>query len=168
MATATKTKVYRWVKDFLDRNEFYYEKDDKNKALCMGAPLTDKENSIAMVISCDEMHLGIKACFEHFADKKSHKNVMEYLMRVNYHLTNGCFVIDLDDGEVSFRTSLNLFEREMLSDDLIGLTLTGPLAMFNYYYKGLLYVMSGEKSPEEAVSEIFGSDNESCSCGCEH
>jgi len=92
---------------------------------------------------------------------------MEYLMRINCNLKNGCFIINLDNGEICLRSNLNLFEREMLSDILIGLTLAGPRYIFNYYYKGLLDVMSGEKTPEQAANEILRCKHESCSCGCD-
>ena len=168
MATATKTKIYRWVKKYLDKEKAYYKKDDVKKELQTVAFLDDNENSIIMIISCHEMLVEIDACFEHFADEKSRINVLEYLMRINSNLKNGCFIINLENGEICLRSNLNTFDRETLSDDLIGLTLAGPRFIFNYYYKGLLDVMSGKKSPEQAANEILRRNHESCSCGCEH
>ena len=165
---ATKAKNYRRFKNYLDKNGFDYKKDDAKKELRMVVPLSDNENSIIIQISCDDFFVEVNACFEHFADESVRKEVMEYLMRINYRLKNGCFVINLDDGEISLRSNLNCFERDSLSDDLIGLTIAGPRFMYNYYYKGLLDVMSDKKSPEKAVFEISVRDTESCSCGCDH
>lgn len=75
---------------------------------------------------------------------------MEFLTRANFGLPVGNFELDLDDGEVRFKTSV----------DLEGAELVGPLihqlvflnvAAVDRYVPGLLAVLNGEATPAEAL-----------------
>jgi len=169
----TASKIYLKLKNYFDKNEIYYKPYKKEKVLrlsaSLGASAKDEQAYILIHIACEDFFVSINACLEQSADEKSCAKVMEYLTRVNYTLKNGCFCIDLRDGEISFNSSLNCIDRETLSDDLISIFLSTPHVMFNHYYAGLMDVMSGKKTPEEAVSELYDNDNdEGCFCGCGH
>jgi len=165
---ATATEIYGWFKDFLDREEYNYEPDDKNNTIRTGMSLDGKLNVTNIRIVCDDDHVLVLAYIEPDADEKSRANVLEYLTRVNHSLRNGGFAMDLNDGEICFKQYLNCMDRTSLSDDLIGLTIAAPCYMYEYYGDGLLAVMFGMKSPKEAFFEITEDEYESCSCGCGH
>ncbi|MCL2662007.1 MAG: hypothetical protein FWE83_01575 [Oscillospiraceae bacterium] len=43
-----------------------------------------------------------------------------------------------------------------------------PLIMLNYYGDSLLDVMYGVKTAKEATDEVWSTEDEACSCGCDH
>jgi hypothetical protein len=81
--------------------------------------------------------------------------VIEYLTRANFGLRIGCFELDHSDGEVRFKSSLD-FEGEVLTPGLIRNAIYPAVHTVDFYLPGLLAVMYGNKTPEQAISEIEG------------
>ena len=86
------------------------------------------------------------------ADDDCKIQVSEYLTRINYKLALGNFEMDFSDGEVSFRYACNVLDGMIGEDALDDLT-TLPIAMFEKYGNGLLAVMMGMMTPEEAIRQ---------------
>jgi len=84
--------------------------------------------------------------------------IAEFIARANFGMVVGNFELDFGDGEVRFRTSL-----ELGPDGLVGVPfarlfgrLVGTnLRMMDRYLPGLLDVL-GDRAPAEALAEIDG------------
>lgn len=75
----------------------------------------------------------------------------EYLTRANFGMVLGAFEMDMDDGHVRFRTSLEVGDTELtpaLIEPLVG----ANVAMMTRYLPGLVSVVFEDQSPQEAVS----------------
>jgi hypothetical protein len=79
--------------------------------------------------------------------------VAEFLTRANYGLRIGNFEMDYTDGEVRYKSSLD-FEGETLTPGLIRNTMYPGVQTMDRYLPGILSVIYGGKTPEEAVEEI--------------
>ncbi len=79
--------------------------------------------------------------------------VAEFITRVNYGVRIGNFEMDFNDGEIRYKSSLD-FEGETLTPKLIKNTLYPAVMTTDEYLPGLMSVMYGEKSPQEAVEQI--------------
>ncbi len=79
--------------------------------------------------------------------------VAEYLTRANYGLIIGNFEMDYNDGEVRYKTSIDV-EGDRLTLALIKQAVYANVFTFDRYLPGLEAVISGEKTPLEAVMEI--------------
>lgn len=78
--------------------------------------------------------------------------VAEYLVRVNAELPVGAFQMNWTDGEVRFRTSIDL-RREELSDALLsGVVYPNHQATIDWF-PHLLAVINGELGADEAFDE---------------
>ncbi|HEY1017066.1 MAG TPA: YbjN domain-containing protein [Herpetosiphonaceae bacterium] len=77
----------------------------------------------------------------------------EYLTRANYGMFIGNFELDFNDGEVRYKTSCN-FEDELLTMSLIRNHIYPAVHLMDRYLPGLMRVIYGNVSPEEAVGEI--------------
>lgn len=86
------------------------------------------------------------------ADEECRLTVCEYLMRVNYRLSMGNFEMDFSDGEISFRQTFNVLDG-MIGDDALDDLTTLPVSMFEKYGNGLISVMMGAATPEEALKK---------------
>ena len=84
--------------------------------------------------------------------------VVEYVTRANYGLRIGCFELDYADGEVRFRSSLD-FEGETLTPGLIRNAIYPAVHTMDFYLPGLLAVMYGNKTPEQAIVEVEGTED---------
>jgi len=81
--------------------------------------------------------------------------VAEYTTRANYGLRIGNFEVDYSDGEVRYKGSLD-FEGEKLSFSLIRNVIYPSVQTMDRYLTGLLGVMYGSKTAEEAIGEVEG------------
>ncbi|HEU4322509.1 MAG TPA: YbjN domain-containing protein [Roseiflexaceae bacterium] len=82
--------------------------------------------------------------------------VAEFLTRANYGLGIGNFELRYSDGRIRFKSSLD-FEGDELSPNLIRNTIYPAVRISNTYLPGLMKVIYGGGSPEEAIAEIEGS-----------
>jgi len=87
------------------------------------------------------------------ADKDSYDNVIEFITRANYALTDGCFEFDYNDGEVRFRTFLRCqYGVPDLRDVESSVDL--PYLMLERYGNGLLKNIMGFGDPENDIAAI--------------
>jgi len=85
--------------------------------------------------------------------------VAEYITRANYGLRIGNFEMDFEDGEVRYKSSLD-FESVELTPGLIRNTIYPAVQTMDRYLPGVLAVVFGGKSAEEAISMIEEDDDE--------
>jgi len=79
--------------------------------------------------------------------------VAEYITRANYGLRIGNFEMDFDDGEVRYKSSID-FESVELTPGLIRNVIYPAVQTMDRYLPGVLSVVFGGKSAEEAISGI--------------
>lgn len=80
---------------------------------------------------------------------------MEFVTRANYDMYIGNFEMDLSDGEVRFKASVDFDEAQALAPVVKGVVFMSVL-MMDRYFPGLLRVIYGEASAEQAIDEIEG------------
>ena len=149
-------EIYGWYKDFFDRNDIHYDEDTENNIITVLMPLDGKLQKTNMMIRCIDNCASVKACAPLNADENVRQDVAEYIARANYGMVFGNFELDMSDGEVAFKLTLDCEDRSSLSDDLLGKTFILPQNMLEKYGDGLLAVMFEMKSPEVAIDEIEG------------
>ena len=79
--------------------------------------------------------------------------VAEYLTRANWGLIIGNFELDLEDGEVRYKTSVQL-EGIDLNDQLLHALVYGNVEVMDKYLPGLEAVISLTKTPISAIAAI--------------
>ncbi|MCD4738827.1 MAG: YbjN domain-containing protein [Anaerolineae bacterium] len=79
----------------------------------------------------------------------------EFVTRVNYGLRIGNFELDLSDGEVRYKSSLD-FENETLTYNLIEVAIYPAVKTTDRYLPGLMKVIYGAVGPRVAIEEIEG------------
>ena len=82
----------------------------------------------------------------------------EYITRANYGLRIGNLEMDFSDGEIRYKSSLD-FEEETLTSQFIKMATYPAVQTLDHYTPGLMAVIYGGKSPEEAVAEVEGSSD---------
>lgn len=81
--------------------------------------------------------------------------VAEFLTRANYGLRIGNFEMDYADGEVRYKSSLD-FEGALLTPALIRNAIYPAVQTLDRYMPGLMAVIYGGQTPEDAVRAIEG------------
>lgn len=77
----------------------------------------------------------------------------EFLVRANYGLVIGNFEMDFDDGEIRYKTSLDVRGDE-LSVSLVKNAVYMNVLMMDRYLPGIMAVLYGGVSPAEAIAQL--------------
>ena len=79
----------------------------------------------------------------------------EFITRANFGLIIGNFEMDLNDGEVRFKTSIDV-DGDRLSAALLKQLVDVNLEMMDKYLPGMLAVIDTDTSPADAVMGVEG------------
>lgn len=79
--------------------------------------------------------------------------VMKFVTLANYGMQVGNFELDLEDGEVRFKTAIDV-EGVELSDGLLRNLVELNIMMMGLYFDGLLAVMRGGMTADQAIAEV--------------
>jgi hypothetical protein len=81
--------------------------------------------------------------------------VAEFLTRANSGMIIGNFELDFADGEIRFKTSIDV-DGDTLTSALIKRLVYANVTMMDEYLPGIMSVIDGEVSPEDAIAQIEG------------
>lgn len=87
------------------------------------------------------------------APKDKRPAVAEFLTLANYGLMIGNFELDLNDGEIRYKTSIDIVG-DRLSFALIKNLVYTNVTMMDEYLPGILLVINDDTSPQEAITKI--------------
>ncbi|MSR54941.1 MAG: YbjN domain-containing protein [Gemmataceae bacterium] len=79
--------------------------------------------------------------------------VAEFITRANRGMRIGNFELDFDDGEVRYKTSLDI-EGGDLTSKMIDNLLRANLTTIDRYFAGMMELIYGEKSPVDIIRRI--------------
>lgn len=83
------------------------------------------------------------------------QEVAEYLTRANYGLIIGNFEMDFRDGEVRYKTSIDV-EGGQLTPQMVRTMVYTNVLMMDKYLPGIMNVIYGGVSPADAVAQVEG------------
>lgn len=89
------------------------------------------------------------------ADRRS--LIAEFLTRANDRLLIGNFELDFSDGEVRYKTSIDV-EGDRLTPALLNSIVYTNVLTMDTYLPGITAVMQGERSPLDAIAQIEADD----------
>jgi hypothetical protein len=84
----------------------------------------------------------------------------EFINRANYGLILGNFEIDFSDGEIRYKTSVRMADGE-LTYKMIGKLIWSNLNIVDQYTPGIMSIIYGDTSPEDAINQIENNQNSS-------
>ena len=87
------------------------------------------------------------------APTEKHAAVAEFITRANYGLIIGNFELDFSDGEIRYKTSLDI-EGDRLTPALVKQLVYANVLTLDQYLPGILAVIEGSSSPEEAIAAV--------------
>ncbi len=79
--------------------------------------------------------------------------IAEFITRANYGLIIGNFELDFSDGEVRYKTAIDVEDEELSTETIQKLVYTN-VAIMDAYLPGIIDVIENNISPDEAISKI--------------
>ena len=92
------------------------------------------------------------------APDKKRAAVAEFITRANYGMVIGNFELDHSDGEIRFKSSLDVEDSE-LTEPMVRSAVYWAVVMMDKYLPGLLQVIGGDIRPVDAIDEIEAEDH---------
>ncbi|MEM6989393.1 MAG: YbjN domain-containing protein [Myxococcota bacterium] len=126
---------------------FRYDDGENHEWGCMAVADEDSDQLMFYSVRLEEV------------PKKRRDAVMRFVTRANYGMHVGNFELDLDDGEVRFKTSIDV-EGVELTTQLCRNLVDMNLAVMGRYFEGLREVAAGNGNPEEIIAEIEAEDDD--------
>jgi len=142
------------VVEYLDDEGFEYDVESEervdlsfttsNGVLVTWFSLDDEDQVVLFVTRCPV-----------FVPQERRGAAMEFLTRANFGLRLGHFEFDLDDGEVRYKTSIDV-EGDRLTPVLVKRLVRPNLMTMDRYLPGLLRVVFGATTPAQEIAAIEG------------
>ncbi len=87
--------------------------------------------------------------------EEKRETIAEFITRANYGLVIGNFEMDYTDGEVRYKTSVDV-EGGELTPKMIENVMQANLMSMDRYFPGVMGVLYGDRDPEEAIADAEG------------
>lgn len=143
------------IESFFEKDDWRYTFNEEDALFEAGVKLDCKLKSTRLKIRVGTSYYTVYATIALNADEDSRQQVAEYLTRANYGLRAGNFELDMRDGEVRYKIHVDCGDDcECLpSYSVVENSVYISVNMIEKYGDGLVAVMYGFKTAEEAVNE---------------
>lgn len=147
--------IFDTVKEFFQEDEWPARPFEGQTTLSVNfAGRNGQWSCMARVIEEKEIFLFYSYCpMKCPADKRP--ILADFLTRANYGLYIGNFELDYNDGEVRYKTSIDV-EGDRMTTALVKRIVYDNVSVMDRYLPGVLSVIYGGASPTEAIAQVEG------------
>ena len=148
-------EIFDTIVQFFEQDGWSFSRIEEQPALQMGFQ-GDNGSWLCTAEAREEygQFIFYSVCPVHAPEEKR-LALAEFLTAVNYGLIIGNFEMDLDDGEIRYKTSIDVGGDE-LSVPLVKNAVYMNVLMMDRYLPGIMAVLYGDVSPAAAIAQIEG------------
>ena len=146
------------VREHLDDKGWTYRFEDDNGVFRFGLNISGNLRSIQYLIDIRDTDYSVYAISPLSADKDNEDQLhrmSEAVNRINYGLRDGNFELDLNDGEIRYKSYVNC-EDSTLSQAMVRRSIGVPAAMFTRYSKVIIGIIFSDGDPKTLVDQCEG------------
>ncbi len=140
-------KVIVQIKSFLDNMAWKYTYDEEERIFKFGIRMQNALGDLKIIIVLRKKNYSTYIALNNKADAESFSRVSEFINRINYGLLNGNFEMDYSDGEIRYKSFVDI-SGSSVSDEVVANSIIVPVFMVKRYGEELLRVILGELTPE--------------------
>ncbi len=151
--TCSTPSIFQAMVNFFKEYNLYFQEIEENQILALGFEgKNGKYKSLA--IAREEEHQMIFYTISPLNATKSKLQVIaEFITKANHGIVMGNFELDFSDGEIRYKTSIDV-EGEKLTSNLIKQLVFTNVAMMDKYLPGIRSIIEDNESPDEAISQV--------------
>jgi hypothetical protein len=143
------------LKRFFDEDDWTYSEMEIGDALHLGFSGTDGQWNCYAQAREEPRQAVFYSVLPIRVPEDRRLAVAEFITRANYGMILGNFELDLSDGEVRFKTSIDV-EGHELEPTLVKHIVYANVSMMDRYMRGILAVAHSDADPGRIVTEIEG------------
>ena len=140
--------------EFLSAEGFDYERHDDERAVRIEHQGTDIEWGCIAQIWEDQRVFAFYSVSPLRSMPTNLARTSEFVHRANVATLAGNFELDLEDGEVRFKTMVGFGPGGEWSDELARVVVHTNLATMNHHVVALLSVITGASDPQQSLAKI--------------
>ncbi len=149
--------IFDIVEEFFESNEWHYSQIENESILTMGVSgKNGKWTCYAQAKEDQEQFVFYSVCPVNASEDKLDA-LGEFITRANYGLIIGNFELDYNDGEIRYKTSIDV-EGDRLSRALLEQLVYANLTITDRYLPGVMAVLYGDVAPEAAILQVEAPD----------
>ena len=145
--------VFETLLSYFEKDQWTYQRLGDLEALEMGVAGENGNYRVVALVDAGRSIVRFLTFVDGKVPETRRRDVMEFITRANYGLLLGNFELDLGDGEVRFKSSLDV-EEDTLTYSQYQNLLYVSLATLDRYFPGLERVIQGTADPAAAVSDV--------------
>jgi hypothetical protein len=135
---------------FLDEDNWRYRADEDQSVIKFGIQGETADFDCYVDIKPDRYLCILYVIAPNRVPPLKRTQAAEFLTRANYGLILGCFELDMDDGEIRYRTSVQVEDSEM-SQAMVKTIINVSFGTMERYYSGLMSIIYGDVTVMEAI-----------------
>ena len=151
--TDTPAKLLPVICAALDERVMPYEVEEEHS--CVRLEIRGREATYSSLLLANE-EKGLVSCYVRlpsWVPEASRTAMCEALARANYALPVGNFEMDVNDGELRYKSGMDVEGGELVPRMVHNLFIAA-VAMCNQYHPAFMRVIYGGATPEEAIAEV--------------
>lgn len=147
------SEMFETIKTFFFNDEWYFTEMENRPVLKMNHYGENGRFPCEAEINEKQQIFYFYSFFPVTIPKEKRLAMAEFITRANYGLRLGNFEMDFEDGEVRYRTSVDV-ENDMLSISLVSNMVYPNVWTMDRYLPGLFEVVYGSSSPAQAILKV--------------
>lgn len=156
MSETSRSKLYSQIKQFFDDDNWRYQELSNRPGVSLRYSGAHGSFDCYAYARDEQEQFVFYAVCSMKAPPDRRRDVAEFLSRANYGMIIGNFEIDFDDGEVRYKSAIDV-EGEDLSFTLAKNVVYPAVLMMDKYFEGLMRVIYGAADPAAIIQEIENS-----------
>lgn len=143
------------LRDYLDDEGFHYDFDAERNVIKLGFNLKCRLKEVKMYIKVKEDFYLVQAEALINGDPENLGELLKYLAMANFGLIVGNFEIDVEDGEIRYKTYVPCEDLETLPKPIIEESIFCPCRMFDRYGNGIAALAMGFSDAETEYKKAY-------------
>lgn len=151
--------IARAIDAFLKDDDWHYSFEEREGLFKFGLGVKGRLKKLRYLISVGTNHYVVYATAPIGADEddpKMMREMSDFICRANYGLKNGNFELDMDDGEIRYKTYVDCRDAVPGAGVIKG-SIYCPAAMFDRYSPGIIDIIFNDAGGKESVEKCEGS-----------
>ncbi|PKK88818.1 MAG: hypothetical protein CVV64_17190 [Candidatus Wallbacteria bacterium HGW-Wallbacteria-1] len=146
-------KLHETVKAFMLDDDWHYESDEERFVIRCAIKCRNATFRIIMDSEEEMERFRVFIMCPNFIPEEHRFRLCEFINRANYGLRMGNFEMDMKDGEVRFRLSIDV-EGGELTHMMIKNMIRSGYSLMDKYYPGIMAILYGGLAPAAAIEQI--------------
>jgi hypothetical protein len=153
MGEILMTTLFDSVKAFMEEDDWPHQQLEDRPILQTGFSSDDGQWACYAHVREEREQVVFYSVFPFPIPAEKRLAVTEYITRANYGLLLGNFEMDLQDGDLRYKTSIDV-EGAELTPALVRSLLYANVMTMSSYFPGLMNVLYSDISPVEAIAKV--------------